>query len=118
MSALRHTSYCCVDRYIKSCGGGDSPHVIYALILVKLHTAFFWSRMPANHHDATTRIEPSGKAASAAPNKGPNMISYYIGGLLLAQADKTDPGPLLGFTYYFATDCIWVGRKGVRHAVP
>ena len=26
VSALRHTSYCCIDRYMKSCGGGDSPN--------------------------------------------------------------------------------------------
>ena len=25
LSALRHTLYCCLYRYMKSCGGGDIP---------------------------------------------------------------------------------------------
>ena len=62
--------------------------------LVKLQISIVCSRFPFKHpDDAIDQIDPSSKTASAAPNniKAYHYLIYYMGGVLLAQAEKADP---------------------------
>ena len=71
------------------------------LILVKLHTSVLWSRFPIKHPDATRQIDPSSKAASAAPHQGLPVSEINMGGLLLAQAGKADPVTARVYVLFF-----------------
>ena len=58
----------------------------------------------SKHPDVTKQIEPSSKAASAAPHQGLPVSEITWEGCCLHKQEKLTLS-LLGFTYNFATDC-------------